>query len=193
MTPTFPWEVAVPIPSLAPIDKRYWSFFPATIDDSIFRGLAVTNLVPLASGTLYCTGNLIIPAGKLVTNLLVFTGNTVTAAITNNWLALIDEVTNNVLGLTADLLAAHAASVLVSIPLTTPYRAPKDQSVYVGMCQVGTTPNSFRGLSSLSGAVNLPPNLAGSSNAGLVGPGTLPSPITDPTGATVSIPWVGFN
>lgn len=198
MTPALAWEVAVPIPSLAPIDKRYWSAAPNMVDESLPRELiGSAALGGPTSGTLRCVGNLIIPAGVLVSN-MYFLVQAAAVGLTNFWVCLIDEQTNTIVGVSAELFNVYGATGLPAgfspaLPFT-PYRPSKDSSVYAGILQAGTTPNTLRGFTGLSGSINAPPNLVGDSTVfGAVGPPAVGTSVVDPTGAFTAEWWVGIN
>jgi hypothetical protein len=199
MTPAQPWEVTIPEHDLAPVDKSAWSLVPNLIDETVLRAAIGTANVspPLVSGQMYGVGNLIVPAGELVSHLTWYAGTTAQVLPLNQWCALVNALTLQLLGVTNDFLTnVWAPNALRTFDMVAPYRAPVDLPVYaclVEVLDVGGAPNSFRGNSGLSGNMNTFPNVAGFADGGLTTPASCPAVITQPTGATTALPWVGLS
>jgi len=111
-------------------------------------------------------------------------------------MALIDAVTLDVLGKTADdTTNTWAANAIITRALTTPYRAPTTKRVYVGLLQnVSTSVGTYRGATNLPGAMSGAPVMLGNADTGLTTPASLPATLAvSPAGAANQIPYVGLS
>lgn len=112
----------------------------ATIDQT-FERQDVNTTQALTNSQLRFTGNLFVPAGVTVTNLWVYFAANATTP-THTFGVLIDQALN-VLGKTADLLTtALTGAAWKALPLTTPWLAPADTAVYLGLSSTAATPVS---------------------------------------------------
>ena len=198
MTPALAWEVAVPVPSLAPIDIRGWEAVSNVIDETVPRwACGSAALGGPTSGTLHAIGNLIIPAGKTVSNIFMFT-QAAAVGLTNFWVCIFDLLTNTIQAVSTDLFVTYGATGLAAglspaLPVS-PYKPSKDTQVYAGIMQAGTTPNTFRGVGGLSGMVSIAPQLGGDSTVfGAVGPPAVGTTVLAPAGATTSEWWMALT
>lgn len=195
MTPNA-WEVVTPETSLWNPYKE-WSKVPNCICENMSADRLTSITITPADGVLFETGHLTIPAGATVSNISFFLA-TIAVAQLNQWFALIDAVTGALLGITADQTTTITpANTILTLPLTTPYRAANDQRVYACIAQHATTSVALlHGTSSNYGlGLALSPPSQGTDNVhtGLTNPASCPNPATIAANAANNMAWAALS
>lgn len=156
------------------------------------RPLATSTLTLATAATHLCTGGIIIPAGKTVTN-VNFHYTTAAATITIFYVSLIRQSPLTVLATSANATGAWAAAPATkTVALSSPYLPDIDMPVYVGIACASTTAAVVDALPARAAAGNY------ARSPILVGNTTTPTstPITGTAGAltaTLQIPHVWLS
>lgn len=175
------WETLPSIVTESPMTQ--WGLLPNTIVENGSRLIVSATNVAIVEGQLYMIGGLVIPAGKTVSTIGMFSGATAfTAGATNHqWFSLYRQSDRALLGVTSDdTNTAWAGRSFKSLSLATPARVAVDTPVYVGVVVTvgvgGVMPNLASLPASIANAVAGVPIASGNSTAGLVDPSTAPNP-----------------
>lgn len=147
------------------------------IDETFPRNMMASNL-GMSTGRIWWSGGIVVPAGKQVKGIAIWNAVAV-AGSTHLWFALMDRATRTVQGVTADVTTATpwGTSVLLPLDLTAAWTPSADTEVYIGLCNVATTPASPMRLGGSSGSnVGAGGGLGDNGQSGLTTPGTLTSP-----------------
>jgi len=144
------------------------------------RTFSSASLSALTSGTMLLTA-VWVPAGSVLTSATYISGGAAAAGFTNRWFALYDE-NRNLIRTTADHTAAWGAGATLTLPFATSYTVGRDRLLYVGICEVATTPTTLRGLAVTSNAIGIAPILNGTSSTGLTNAASTPT-----TGAALTV------
>lgn len=158
--------------AFSPIFGRMWKP-TAALRDNFPRMLAGTAEATLTSGTLFVFVGPYLFAGDTVTNIVMKSGTTAGAALTNQWFALLDQSLNVLAKTVDDTSTAWGSFALKTLTITGNYVPAADvQTYFAVLVAAGTTP-SLRGASLGSSLANLAPVLMGTSTTGLTTPASL--------------------
>jgi len=200
--PAYAWEVTTPEQtSVNP--WLPWSMVPNAIAESVPRAwIASASLGGAGTGVLTMVGNLVVPAGRLVSNMTMYSSTTAAVGQTNLWFALVRQSDNVVLAQTADNLdkgalgaaGGWANNSLLTLAYTTPWRAPSDTPVYGCLLQVATTVTTLRGYASIAGTIGISPfTVTSSTQTGITTPASLTSPVAYTAGFGTGLPYVALS
>lgn len=139
-----------------------------TVDRMTVQGQNQT--APWSTGTLYCAGGAVLPAGIPISSVTFLFGSTAAAGVTSCWYAILDQQ-RNVLAVTADNGSGTIpTSGSLTLNLTASYVPTWDMPVYLAACINATTMPSVIGTTNSGTATAIAPILCGNSTTGLSAP-----------------------
>lgn len=166
--------------------KRQGLLPTGAIDETMPRVGNVSNIAGmLASGTLRLQAAVLVPKGRAVSSISLFSGSTAADTPLNQWFCLVRMSDLAVLAKTVDdTTAAWAANSRKTLALAAPLIPAQDELCYVGACVVATTPPSLMGNSLPSGVLDEAQRVCGPSTAGLTNPASLGAAAAAPSANT---------
>lgn len=137
------------------------------------RAIGSSSLSALTSGTMLLTA-VWVPGGAVITSATFVSGGSPASGFTNRWFALYDE-SRNLIRTTADNTAGWLPSTALTLPFSATYTVPHDRLLYIGICEVATTPTVLRGQLGSPTVIGLPPILCGNGSTGRTNAASTPA------------------
>lgn len=162
--------------------------FPGAVADSatLPRWAVANQAVPSASGALYLSGGPVVIAGRPYNGIRGLSGTTA-AATSTHCQFVVCYADLIVAGATVDDTAASpwAANTLKELDFPVAWRPPVTGPVWLGVLVIATTVPTMKAVNTAASTDPGVPKIAGISTTGLVGPLTVGTLLTTPTGSNV--------